>query len=138
MFFGCQKGTVQRPKMKDTRPINLDITTIKFPLAAITSILHRISGIGLFLGVGILLYFLQLSLSSEAGFTRVLQLLDRTLIKVLIWMILIAVFYHLIAGLKHLLLDIGIGESKGGANTGAAITLVLFVITATVGGIWIW
>ena len=124
--------------MKDTRPINLDITTIKFPLAAITSILHRISGIGLFLGVGILLYFLQLSLSSEAGFTRVLQLLDRTLIKVLIWMILVAVFYHLIAGLKHLLLDIGIGESKGGANTGATITLVLFAIAATVGGIWIW
>ena len=79
-----------------------------------------------------------MSLSSEAGFTRSLQLLDRTLIKVLIWMILVAVFYHLIAGLKHLLLDIGIGESKGGANTGATITLVLFAIAATVGGIWIW
>ena len=96
--------------MKDTRPINLDITTIKFPLAAITSILHRISGIGLFLGVGILLYFLQLSLSSEAGFNRTLQLLDSILIKFLMWMILVALFYHMIAGLKHLLLDNGIGE----------------------------
>ena len=124
--------------MKDTRPVNLDITTIKFPLAAITSILHRISGIGLFLGVGILLYFLQLSLSSEAGFTRALQLLDRTLIKILMWMILMAVSYHLIAGNKHLLLDIGIGESKEGANIGATITLVLFAIAATAGGAWLW
>ena len=92
--------------MKDTRPVNLDITTIKFPLAAITSILHRISGVGLFFSVGILLYFLQLSLSSEAGFNQALQLLDSSLIKALIWIILLAVFYHLIAGLKHLLLDI--------------------------------
>jgi len=124
--------------MKDTRPVNLDLTTIKFPLAAITSILHRISGIGLFLGVGILLYFLKLSLSSEAGFNRALQLLDSSLIKVLMWMILMAVFYHLIAGLKHLLLDIGIGESKEGANTGATIVLLLFVIAAAAGGVWVW
>ena len=82
--------------MKDTRPVNLDITTIKFPLAAITSILHRISGIALFFGIGILLYFLQLSLSSEAGFNQALQLLDSSLIKALIWIILLAVFYHLI------------------------------------------
>ena len=124
--------------MKDTRPVNLDLTTIKFPLAAITSILHRISGIGLFFGVGILLYFLKLSLSSEAGFNRALQLLDSSLIKVLMWMILMAVFYHLIAGLKHLLLDIGIGESKEGANTGATIVLLLFVIAAAAGGGWVW
>ena len=124
--------------MKDTRPVNLDLTTIKFPLAAITSILHRISGIGLFFGVGILLYFLKLSLSSEAGFNRALQLLDSSLIKVLMWMILMAVFYHLIAGLKHLLLDIGIGESKEGANTGATIVLLLFVIAAAAGGVWVW
>ena len=124
--------------MKDTRPVNLDITTIKFPLAAITSILHRISGVGLFFSAGILLYFLQLSLSSEAGFNQALQLLDSSLIKVLMWMILMAVFYHLIAGLKHLLLDIGIGESKEGANTGATIVLLLFVIAAAAGGVWVW
>ena len=124
--------------MKDTRPVNLDITTIKFPLAAITSILHRISGIALFFGIGILLYFLQLSLSSEAGFNQALQLLDSSLIKALIWIILLAVFYHLIAGLKHLLLDIGIGETKGGANTGATVILLLFAITAVAGGVWLW
>ncbi len=124
--------------MKDNRPVNLDITTIKFPLAAIASILHRISGIGLFIGVGILLYFLQMSLASEAEFKRLLGLFDNSLVKILLWLILAAVFYHLIAGIKHLLLDLGIGESKQGAKSGATITLVLFVIAASGGGIWIW
>jgi len=124
--------------VKDNRPVNLDITTIKFPLAAIASILHRISGIGLFIGVGILLYFLQMSLASEAEFKRLLGLFDNSLVKILLWLILAAVFYHLIAGIKHLLLDLGIGESKQGAKSGATITLVLFVIAASGGGIWIW
>ncbi len=124
--------------MKDSRPVNLDITTIKFPLAAIASILHRISGIGLFFGVGNILYFLQLSLASEAGFNQVLELFENSLIKLLIWLIMAAVFYHLIAGIKHLLLDAGIGESKQGAKTGATVTLVLFLIAAAFGGIWLW
>jgi len=124
--------------VKDNRPVNLDITTIKFPLAAIASILHRISGIGLFIGVGILLYFLQMSLASEAEFKRLLGLFDNSLVKILLWLILAAVFYHLIAGIKHLLLDLGIGESKQGAKSGATITLVLFVIAASGGGIWKW
>ena len=89
-------------------------------------------------GYHVLLYFLQLSLSSEAGFNQALQLLDSSLIKALIWIILLAVFYHLIAGLKHLLLDIGIGETKGGANTGATVILLLFAIAAVAGGVWLW
>mgnify|MGYP003986524045 CR=1 FL=1 len=124
--------------MNDNRPVNLDITTIKFPLAAIASILHRISGIGLFVGVGILLYFLEISLRSEASFAEVASLLENTLIKLLFWLILAAVFYHLIAGIKHLLLDLGLGESKQGAKTGALVTWILFVITAGIGGIWLW
>ncbi|MDD9890492.1 MAG: succinate dehydrogenase, cytochrome b556 subunit [Gammaproteobacteria bacterium] len=124
--------------MKDNRPVNLDITTIKFPLAAIASILHRISGIGLFFGLGILLYFLQMSLASETEFNRLVTLLENNLIKILLWLLLAAVLYHLIAGIKHLLLDLGIGESKQGAKSGAAIMLALFVVTAVAGGIWIW
>lgn len=45
--------------MNSKRPVNLDITTIKLPLPAYTSILHRISGILLFVGVGFLLYALE-------------------------------------------------------------------------------
>ena len=98
--------------VKDTRPVNLDITTFKFPLPAITSILHRISGVALFIATAILLYLLQLSLSSEQGFSEAVAIMDGTLMKIVLWAITTGLFYHLIAGVKHLLMDLGWGETK--------------------------
>ena len=125
-------------QVKDTRPVNLDLTTVKFPLPAITSILHRISGVGLFLGIGVVLYFLQLSLESEAGFERVLELLRATPVKLTIWLILAGLLYHLIAGVKHLLMDWGLGESREGALRGAQVTLVLAIVAAVLSWGLIW
>ena len=125
-------------QVKDTRPVNLDLTTVKFPLPAITSILHRISGVGLFFGIGVVLYFLQLSLESEAGFERVLELLRATPVKLTIWLILAGLLYHLIAGIKHLLMDWGLGESRAGALRGAQVTLVLAIVAAVLSWGLIW
>ncbi len=124
--------------MKDTRPVNLDLTSVKFPLPAITSILHRISGVAIFFGVAVLLYLLQLSLQSEAGFQQVQEYLNNPLVKFVVWAILCGLLYHLIAGCKHLVMDFGIGETKSGAKTGAVITIVLSVIAFAVAGLWIW
>ncbi len=52
------------------RPVNLDLRTIKLPVTAYTSILHRISGVILFLGIAVLLFALDKSLSSEEGFEQ--------------------------------------------------------------------
>lgn len=120
------------------RPINLDITTIKFPLAAIASILHRITGVILFLGMSIFLYLLQLSLKSEAGFTSALELSNRISVKLVIWTLIICVAYHLIAGLKHLLLDLGLGETKVAAEHGAKILLTSLVLISVLAGVWLW
>ena len=125
-------------QVKDTRPVNLDLTTVKFPLPAITSILHRISGVGLFFGIGVVLYFLQLSLESEAGFERLLELLRATPVKLTIWLILASLLYHLIAGIKHLLMDWGLGESREGALRGAQVTLVLAIVAAVLSWGLIW
>ena len=125
-------------QVKDTRPVNLDLTTVKFPLPAITSILHRISGVGLFFGIGVVLYFLQLSLESEAGFERVLELLRATPVKLTVWLILAGLLYHLIAGIKHLLMDWGLGESREGALRGAQVTLVLAIVAAALSWGLIW
>ncbi|EIY2610902.1 succinate dehydrogenase, cytochrome b556 subunit, partial [Pseudomonas aeruginosa] len=53
--------------MNKKRPVNLDIRTIQLPLTALTSILHRISGIMLFIFLGLILYMLSKSLESEKG-----------------------------------------------------------------------
>ena len=56
--------------MNKKRPVNLDIRTIQLPLTALTSILHRISGIMLFIFLGLILYMLSKSLESEKGFNE--------------------------------------------------------------------
>ena len=124
--------------MKDNRPINLDLTTLKYPLAAIVSILHRISGVFIFLGVALLLDLLDLSLQSEDGFADVVGLLDHVILKFFAWAVLAGLLFHLIAGLKHLLLDLGVGESINGALLGARLTLLLSAIAMIIAGVWIW
>lgn len=124
--------------VKDTRPVNLDLTTVKFPLPAITSILHRISGVALFFGIGVVLYLLQLSLESEAGFERVTELFRATPVKLMVWLILAGLLYHLIAGIKHLLMDWGFGESREGALRGAQVTLILALVAAVLSWGMIW
>ena len=124
--------------MKDNRPVNIDLTTFKWPLPALTSILHRISGVVIFAGVALLLYLLQLSLESAAGFAEVGALLDNMLIKFLSWSVLAALLFHLIAGIKHLLMDMGIGESLAGGVLAAKLTLVLSFIAIIAAGFWLW
>ncbi|MDC1529512.1 succinate dehydrogenase, cytochrome b556 subunit [Gammaproteobacteria bacterium] len=127
-----------KPTTKNDRPVNLDLSTIKLPLAAITSITHRISGVIMFVGIGILLWMLELSLSGETGFNRLQKLLTSPLATFVVWGVLSALAYHLIAGVKHLLMDAGIGETKEGAPRGATIVIVVSLLTILALGVWLW
>ena len=124
--------------MKDNRPVNLDISTIKFPLAAITSITHRITGVILLIGFGFLLYLLQLSLESESGFVLVQELLSGLIVKLLTWAVIACLIYHFIAGCKHLLMDLGIGETNEGAQIGSWLVVVFSAVGILIAGVWIW
>jgi len=120
------------------RPVNLDLGKFHFPLPAITSILHRISGIIIFVGVAFLMYGLDLSLSGEDGFNRVNELLDSFLAKLITWGILSALLYHLVAGIKHLLMDAGVGEELESGRLAAKITLVVSIVLIILAGVWVW
>ena len=124
--------------MKSKRPVNLDISTISLPLTNIASFAHRLSGIGLFLGTGLLLFLFQTSLESKEGFESVLSMKDNYLISLVLWFVLAAVLYHLIAGTKHLLLDFGYGETKAGAKIGAVSVVATFLISVSVVSALLW
>ncbi|HLT14460.1 MULTISPECIES: succinate dehydrogenase, cytochrome b556 subunit [unclassified Marinobacter] len=124
--------------MNSKRPVNLDLGKFHFPLPAITSILHRISGIIIFVGVAFLMYGLDLSLSGEDGFNRVNELLDSFLAKLITWGILSALLYHLVAGIKHLLMDAGVGEELESGRLAAKITLVVSIVLIILAGVWVW
>lgn len=124
--------------MRDKRPVNLDIGTIHLPLAAWTSIAHRISGVIVFVGIGFLLWALDASLSSEQGFNSLRDATSSFVGKFIAWGILTALAYHLVAGCKHLLMDAGIGESKEAAPRGASIVIAISLVLAVLIGVWIW
>jgi len=124
--------------VNNKRPVNLDLTQFSFPLPALTSIVHRITGVGLFVGVAILMYALELSLSSEEGFNSVKECLDGVLAKLVIWALVSALLYHLVAGIKHLLMDFGIGETLEGGVLGAKATIAVSVVLIVLAGVWIW
>lgn len=124
--------------VKDSRPRNIDFTTLKLPLPAITSITHRISGAALFFGVAVLLFLLDRSLASEAGFQQVAEWFDLFVVKLVVWAILAGLLYHLVAGVKHLLMDLGIGETVAGGLLGARLVIAVSVVLIAAAGVWIW
>ena len=124
--------------MNSKRPVNLDITTIRLPLPAYTSILHRVSGVILFVGIGFLLYGLDLSLDSPEGFAALQECMAHPVAKFITWGLVSALLYHFVAGIKHLLMDIGIGEEKESGKTGAMMALAISVVLIVLAGVWIW
>lgn len=124
--------------MKSQRPVNLDLRTIKLPITAYTSILHRISGIILFVGLAVLLYALDKSLASEEGFEQVKACMTSPLAKLVIWGLLSALLYHLVAGVRHLIMDMGIGETLEGGKLGSQIVLAVSAVVIVLAGVWIW
>ena len=124
--------------MIDKRPVNLDIGTIKLPITAYVSILHRVSGVALIGAIAILLGLLDYSLKSAEDFAAVQACLASWPMKSLMWAVLAAFVYHLFAGIKHLIMDMGIGETLEGGKIGSVLALVFAVIGILLAGVWIW
>ena len=124
--------------MKDNRPVNLDISTIRLPITAYASILHRVSGVAIFFGMAILLYLFDGSLASPEGFASVKELLGNFWMKLVVWLVACGFIYHTCAGVKHLIMDLGIGETLEGGQKAAAIVLAVSVVLMLLAGVWIW
>jgi succinate dehydrogenase / fumarate reductase cytochrome b subunit len=92
------------------RPVFLNLTQIKMPVGALTSIGHRISGLVLATGVPAVLYVLALSLRSEAGFSHAQALVRLVPAKLAAILLAWALAHHLLAGIRHMLTDVGIGS----------------------------
>lgn len=127
--------------LKDKRPRNLGIAQIlayQLPIQGIASILHRVTGLFLFLSIPFLLYLLQQSFASPDSFSALKNALDNFLVKLVVWGILAAFVYHLLAGIKHLVMDFGHAETKTHSRIAAQTTLVLTCFIMAGLGVWLW
>lgn len=109
--------------MRPTRPFYLNLFEIKLPIGGWVSIFHRVTGAGLSLAIPVLLYVFMLSLRSEADYTAVVGFLTGGIGALLLLGVAWAVLHHLLAGLRHLGFDVGLGESKETARLTAWVVL---------------
>ncbi|MBZ6397149.1 MULTISPECIES: succinate dehydrogenase cytochrome b556 subunit [Pantoea] len=125
--------------VKKQRPVNLDLSTIRFPVTAISSILHRVSGVITLVALGILLWLLGLSLSSPEGFQHAATIMDGFFAKFIMWGILTALAYHAVSGIRHMLMDFGyLAETLQVGKRSAYMTFVITVVLAILAGVLVW
>ncbi|WP_240313892.1 succinate dehydrogenase cytochrome b556 subunit [Candidatus Fukatsuia endosymbiont of Tuberolachnus salignus] len=109
------------------------------PVTAIASILHRISGIITFAAVGILLWLLSISLSSQEGFMQAATILSSPVVKFIFWGILTALAYHICGGIRHLLMDFGyIEENLATGTRSAQVAMMLTLVLSILAGVLLW
>ncbi|MCF7360995.1 succinate dehydrogenase cytochrome b556 large subunit [Vibrio diazotrophicus] len=125
-------------KERKSRPVNLDLQTISFPISAIASILHRVSGVITFVAVGILLWLLSLSLSSPQGFMDASYLVGGFFAKFILWGILTALAYHIAGGIRHLLMDLGHFEELESGAMSAKVAFGATAVLSVLAGILVW
>lgn len=108
-----------RPQIRNIRFI--DLVHYRLPVPGIVSILHRISGMLIFLLLPLLLWLFDLSLSSDRSFDRLVAFCGGTLPRLVLLGLGWALVHHVCAGLRFLLLDVHVGTDKPAARRGAWI-----------------
>jgi len=120
------------------RPVNLDLLTIKQPPPAIVSIMHRISGVVIAVLLPFMVCGLSCSLQSPESFLKIKQCLESFGTRFFIWVFLSALAFHVIAGLRHLLMDAGFAETASAGKKTAYIALVFAFVVIVSLGICLW
>ncbi|MPQ58264.1 succinate dehydrogenase, cytochrome b556 subunit [Duganella sp. FT27W] len=116
------------PKKERPEFRNIHVTELmnyRQPLAAIVSILHRISGVLIFALLPFVLYLLQESLRSEISFAHYQGFVTYPLVKLFILALVWAILHHMFAGVRHLVMDLHVGLDKDSARKSSAAVLAL-------------
>lgn len=132
-----------RPRRPEFRNINAikDLPSYRLPVAGWVSILHRVSGALMFLLLPFIIWLFDTSLSSEYSFARFsaafsagLGFVPGWFVKLVALALIWAYLHHIIAGLRHLWMDVAHAVSKEFGRSSAIVTLVLSLgLTAVLG-----
>ena len=125
--------------MNKKRPKHLALHKIKLPLPGFVSILHRASGMLLFLSLPLLLWILQASLRSIETYTQLLGILQHPLSKLMVLGLLWSFLHHFCAGIRYLAIDLHFASSLAKARASSRWVMgVSLLLTVLIGVRWLW
>ena len=119
-------------------PIFLNLLKIQLPIAGFSSILHRISAVGIFVLLLPFSIVLVLASNSEEGFSTVSYLLSLNSIKILLVLLLTGLTYHYISGIRHLVMDFGYWQTLNAGKISAILTIVLSGLISLIILVLVW
>jgi len=124
--------------VKKQRPVNLDLKTIKFPPSAVSSILHRVTGVAMFFALLFVIWAWAVSVSSPDGFANVQTIMDGVIGKLIAIGTASALTYHILGGIRHVIMDMGHWEELESGNNSARAIIALWVVLTVVLGVALW
>ena len=124
--------------MNKKRPKHLALHKIKLPLPGIVSILHRISGLLLFIALPALLLLLQYSLTSIETYTELMSVLAHPLAKLLLLGLLWAFLHHFCAGLRYLAIDLHLVRDLARARNSSKLVVAASLAMTIFLGVKLW
>jgi len=121
---------------REGRPVFLNLFQIRLPIPGVVSIIHRITGVLLFLAIPLFLYIFQRSLQGQAGYADALAILSHPLVMLITLVLVWSLLHHWLAGIRYLLLDVDVGIERMAARRSAWVVLFLApVLTIIVLGV---
>ena len=120
---------------------NIDLMSIKnykFPITAICSIFHRISGLIMTISIPFVIVSMYYSLAGPVGYKNIVNLLTETWVSLFFWLFMSSVVYHIYAGIRHIIMDLGFGDSMVVAKASSFVVIILGILSSLLLGFKLW
>ncbi len=115
----------------DYRPVNINLLKIRLPISALTSITHRLSGIYIFfITFPLSVYLFKISINSNSDFINLLENLENNLyLSTFVVFSYLVLWYHILTGVRHLIMDMHIGESLKASRLSSILVLLIWFVS---------
>ena len=116
----------------DNRPVNINLIKIRLPIAALVSITHRLAGMYIFfITFPLSVYLFQSSIESQTSFDDLVSFLkDSIYISTFVAFSYLVLWYHILTCIRHLIMDMHIGESLSASRISSIFVICAWVLSA--------
>ena len=115
----------------DYRPVNINLLKIRLPISAFTSITHRLSGMYIFfITFPLSVYLFKISINSNSDFINLIESLENNLyLSTFVAFSYLVLWYHILTGVRHLIMDMHIGESLKASRLSSILVLLIWFVS---------